>query len=62
MRERPGMMYRLTAMHHYDQRPFATDEIDQKLEESIYGEGLSDPERHVSGETRRVRGLEKLAS
>lgn len=44
MRERPGMMYRLTAMHHYDQRPFATDEIDQKLEESIYGEGLSDPE------------------
>ena len=44
MRERPGMMYRLTAMHHYDQRPFAADEIDQKLEESIYGEGLSDPE------------------
>lgn len=41
MRERPGMMYRLPAMHHYDQRPFATDEIDQKLEESVYGEGLS---------------------
>lgn len=36
------MMYRESTTHHNNQGAFATDKIDEKLEEGVYSESLSD--------------------